>query len=239
MKRSALILAATLLLGCEASPPAKPTAPAPGPQMTGKLPPTTTTADKEAGDGLGTATAVSPTAVTLTDGKAELNPANSKIEFIGRHSGDKPDPRLGGFEKFSGQLTVDADGKSLTAISFTIDANSVWTEIGEKLTNHLKNQDFFDVKEFPEIAFKSTQVENAEGKTTVTGDLTLHGVTKPITVPATVTVANGAVKLDADFSIDRTEFGMTYGEGKVENMVSLIIKVGEKTAPKTAAPPAQ
>lgn len=177
--------------------------------------------------------AAGPKAVAVTDGGAELNPENSRIQFIGTHVGDKPDPRLGGFTKFSGKVAVDKT--AVTAVSFEIATDSMWTEF-DKLTAHLKGPDFFDTKEFPEIKFQSTSVEAVPGgKITVTGDLTLHGETKSILVPAIVTVTDDGVTLVAEFTIDRTEFGISYEPGKVDKTVSLTVVVGEKTAPKASA----
>ena len=173
------------------------------------------------------------TPVAIKDGTAEVNPENSRIQFIGTHAGAKPDPRVGGFTKFSGKLTTEKD--ALTAAEFEISTDSMWTEF-DKLTNHLKGPDFFDIKEFPEIKFQSTKIDaSADGKIAVTGDLTLHGQTKSILVPATVTVTDAGVTLVAEFTIDRIEFGIAYEPEKVEKTVSLTVVVGEKTQPKPSA----
>lgn len=232
MKLHALLLTGTvLMIGCEASVPPKP--PVGGP--------TVGTADKTTSD-LGEATAANASGaavskgdgnvpVKVTDGAAVLSPENSKVMFVGAHVGEKPDPRTGGFEKFSGKLTVDA-GK-LTAVALDIVTDSTWTEIGGKLTTHLKSPDFLDTKEFPEIKFQSTKVETTDdGKATITGNLTMHGETKPITIPAKVTITDAGITLVADFTVDRAEFGMTTATDKVEKTVELKVVVGEKTDAK-------
>lgn len=168
-------------------------------------------------------------AVPLTKGVATISPANSKIAFVGTHSGDKPDPRVGGFAKFSGKVTVDPATKALTGVTADIDTASLFTSI-PKLTDHLKNPDFFEVREYPRAKFESTKVTpGKDGAATVTGKLTLHGVTKEISFPATTSVTAEGLTLKSEFAIQRSEFGMTYGAGKVDDKVSLTVVVGEKT----------
>ena len=173
--------------------------------------------------------------VTIEAGVATLGPENTKIVFVGTHSGAKPDPRTGGFAKFTGKAEVDADVKTLRAVSVEIETGSLWTQI-EMLTNHLKNADFFDVKEQPKAAFQSTRIQappaGVANEVTIIGNLTLHGVTKEISFPAIVSITDGGLTLSSKFTIDRTEFGMTFGEGKVEKDVSLTVVIGAKTEAK-------
>lgn len=167
--------------------------------------------------------------VPVAKGVATISAANSKITFVGTHSGEKPDPRTGGFAKFTGKVTVDPATKSLTAVTADIDTTSLFTAI-PKLTDHLKTADFFEVREYPTAKFESTKVvPGKDGAATVTGKLTLHGKTQEISFPATVSVTPEGVTLKSDFTINRGEFGMTYGAGKVDDKVSLSVVVGEKT----------
>jgi polyisoprenoid-binding protein YceI len=177
--------------------------------------------------------ALAATPVPVSGGAATLSPDNTKIQFVGTHSGDKPDPRTGGFAKFKGKAEIDAAKKSLKSVSIEIDTASLFTEIGQKLTDHLKSPDFFEVREYPKATFESTKIAaGTAGKATITGKLSLHGVTKEISFPATVEVGEKGVTLTSEFSIDRTQFGMTYGEGKVEPKVSMTVVIGEKTTAK-------
>ncbi len=178
--------------------------------------------------------ALAATPVPVSGGSATLSPDNTKIQFVGTHSPPKqPDPRTGGFAKFKGKAEVDAATKSLKSVSVEIDTASLFAEIGDKLTNHLKSPDFFSVREYPKATFESTKVAAGEkGKAIITGKLSLHGVTKEISFPATVEVGEKGLTLTSDFSIDRRQFGMTYGEGAVEPKVSMKVVVGEKTTPK-------
>ncbi len=164
-----------------------------------------------------------PPATTADANTVALTEANTKVEFIGVHVGDKPDPRKGSFAKLNGSAILDMG--SLKAVTVEFDTDSLTTEL-PPLTTHLKSPDFFDVKQHPTAKFESTTIEpGADGKVNVTGNLTLLGVTKPITMPATVST-EGGLKLTAEFSIDRTEFGMTYGDGKVEKIVAMTVTIG-------------
>jgi polyisoprenoid-binding protein YceI len=177
------------------------------------------------------ATAAELTPVPVAAGVAKLSPDNSKIQFVGTHVGAKPDPRTGGFAKFSGQVQVDSSAKTLKTVSIDIDTSSLWTEI-PMLTTHLKSADFFEVRQHPAAKFTSTKITASEGKSQITGNLTLHGVTKELTFPAAVQIGERGLTLSSEFSIDRSDFGMTFGPDKVVNKVTLTVVVGEKTQPK-------
>jgi polyisoprenoid-binding protein YceI len=153
-----------------------------------------------------------------------LTPENTKIEFVGTHAGDKPDPRKGSFAKFNG--TAKVDGGRLASVTVDIETESLTTEI-DKLTNHLKSADFFDVKQYPTARFESTKIESAgKGKVNITGNLTLHNETKSITFPATVSTTDKGLAIKSEFQIDRTEFGMNYAPDKVEKQVAMTVTVG-------------
>ncbi|MBA2114525.1 YceI family protein [Bremerella alba] len=156
--------------------------------------------------------------------EVKLTPENTLIQFVGIHKGDKPDPRTGKFGKLSGTAKA-ADGK-LTEVNVLIETPSLETEI-EKLTNHLKSPDFFDVRENPEAKFVSKSIETADdGTVKITGDLTLLKETKSISFPAKVTVGKD-ITLDAEFVINRVDFGMDFGTDNVHEDVTMTIKVGK------------
>jgi polyisoprenoid-binding protein YceI len=157
-------------------------------------------------------------------GAVALTPANTKIEWVGT----KPDGQhTGGFDKFSGAVELAGDDASKAKITVEIDANSL-TSDDPKLTGHLKSPDFFEVKTYPTAKFVTTAIQPADGKAgthVITGDLTLHGQTKSITFPAKVAVTADAFSLDSEFKINRTDFGMSYGKGKIHDDVTLKVAV--------------
>jgi polyisoprenoid-binding protein YceI len=164
--------------------------------------------------------------VPASGGTAVLGPQNTKIQFVCAHVGPKPDPRKGGFGKFSGKAVLD--GKLLKSVSVEIDTTSLFTEF-DMLTTHLKSPDFFEVRRFPTAKFESTKIESGAGGSQITGTLTLHGVTKEISFPAKVEVTDAGVKLVSEFTINRLEFGINYDPKKVEEKVSMTVMIGEKT----------
>ncbi|MDP1796919.1 MAG: YceI family protein [Planctomycetaceae bacterium] len=169
------------------------------------------------------------TPVAVNAGKAALSPENTRLQFVCAHLGEKPDPRTGTFAKFTGTMEADVAAKSLKSLTLDFDVNSLATEFG-KLTTHLKSPDFFDTREHPKASFVSKKIApgTAAGESLVTGDLTLHGVTKSITVPVKTAFAESGITLTSDFAIDRSEFGMKYGLDKVDKKVSLTVVIGEK-----------
>jgi polyisoprenoid-binding protein YceI len=176
--------------------------------------------------GLVLANRASAQTVTVKDGKATFDATNAKIEFVGSKPQGKHD---GGFKKFSGVAEVTPDGKGLSKVTVDIDATSIWTDTG-KLTNHLKSPDFFEVQRYPKAKFVSTKITTGGkgGAThTITGNLTLHGETKEITVPATIRVTAKNLSIEGGFTLDRTQFGMNYGRGKVHDDVRIKVAVGK------------
>jgi polyisoprenoid-binding protein YceI len=153
--------------------------------------------------------------------KFTLTGDNTKLEFVGK----KPDGKHeGGFKKLSGTATItDLDITKLT-VTIDIETDSIYSD-DAKLTGHLKNADFFDVKNHPKATFKSTKIEKGEKLYTVTGELTMLGKTKTVSFPASIAVAEGALSVATEFSIDRTQWGMEYGKGKIENNVTIKIAV--------------
>ena len=122
----------------------------------------------------------------------------------------------GRFDGVTGTITTS--GTPIANISFnvTIDTNSI-SSANKDLDGHLRSPDFFSVKEFPEMNFKSTSAKKLEGNMwEVTGTITIHGVTKPHTVQMELTGQSESARgkkigFEAVFTIDRSEFGMTYG----------------------------
>ena len=153
-----------------------------------------------------------------------LDGENTKITFVGK----KPDGKHeGGFKKLTGSVTVtDAKPETIKA-TIEIDTDSIYTD-QPKLTDHLKNDDFFDVKKYPKAVFKVTKVEKADKVYTVTGELTMHGKTEPLSFPASITTDANGLSLSTTFPLDRSKWGMTFEKGGVEKVVPLTIAVTAK-----------
>ncbi len=108
------------------------------------------------------------------------DPAHSRIQFSVTHLGISE--ITGNFEKAALSINVDEKNFTNSKISFVVDVNSINTHI-EARDNHLRNEDFFDVKKFPEMTFQGTSIKAMKKNMyQVMGNLTLHGVTKPVTV---------------------------------------------------------
>ena len=122
----------------------------------------------------------------------------------------------GRFDGVTGTITTS--GTPIENISFnvTIDTNSI-SSANKDLDGHLRSPDFFSVKEFPEMNFKSTSAKKLEGNMwEVAGTITIHGITKPHVVQMELTGQSESARgkkigFEAVFTIDRSEFGMTYG----------------------------
>lgn len=184
----------------------------------------------------GQAQAAKSTPVALKDGVAALTPENTKVSFVGTHTGDDPKPRLGGFKKFTGKLTPTEDGNSIKSLMMEFETNSLYTGMGGSLTSHLMNKDFLDVEKYPSAKFVSTEVKagEKEGMLNVVGDFTLMGKTNSITIPVKMTKSDAGVLVKGDFKLDRTSFGMNYGMEKISKEVSITLSVGEKTGEAAA-----
>jgi polyisoprenoid-binding protein YceI len=183
------------------------------------------------------------TSATVTDA-VEVTPAaadsagavkyafspESEIRFVGSKVTGS---HTGGFKKFSGSFSVASGALAGTGQKITIDMNSVWSD-DDKLTEHLKNEDFFNVTKFPESSFELTGLKpESEGSYQVSGNLTLTGTTKNITFPATVTVNGEKAAIHAKFDINRKDFGIEYA-GRADDLIrdEVVIELKLEAAPQ-------
>ena len=121
----------------------------------------------------------------------------------------------GRFSKWDGALAIDDVDPSKSHVEVTIDVASIDTK-EEKRDAHLKSADFFDVEKFPQLTFRSTKVKKSDDGYEVTGDLTIHGVTKPVVLE----LEGGDVVKDpwggtrtgfsGKTSINRKDFGLAW-----------------------------
>ena len=144
-----------------------------------------------------------------------LDPAHSVAEFKVRHmmiSNVK-----GKFSGLSGVLNLDESDYTHSSVKVSIPTATVST-VDEKLNAHLKEADFFDVEHYPTLTFESTIIRSTGGQDyTVDGDLTIRGVTKPITLdvsdvskPAKDPWGNQRIGLSGSAKVDRRDFGLEW-----------------------------
>jgi polyisoprenoid-binding protein YceI len=158
-----------------------------------------------------------------------VDPAHSSVTFKIQHVGISY--VQGRFNQVSGQFTIDKDDPSKSSYSLTINVESVDTNQKQRDT-HLRSDTFFNAKQFPTITFKSTSVKPVKDGYEVTGDLTLHGETKPITFKL-----SGGKETEFppkmkrigywtdDLKIKRSDFGMDQMLNAIGDEVSISVSV--------------
>jgi polyisoprenoid-binding protein YceI len=154
----------------------------------------------------------------------KLTSDNTKITFTGFKKDGK---HSGGFKTVAGKASVPPKDYSKLALELDIDCGSLYTD-DDGLTTHLKTPDFFSVKLNPKATFKVTKVENAKEGVIITGDLTLLGKTKPVVAPSTMKMDAGSLAIDSTFKIDRNDWGMSFGKGKIDDLVEVKIAIAAK-----------
>ena len=182
--------------------------------------------------------AANKTKATVTNAQSESNtskpmgaerlvisPKNSKVEFV---AAKVTRSHNGSFKQFAGTIDLVPNSIESSRVTIDIDTGSVVTD-EDALTAHLKTPDFFDVAKFPKATFVSTKIEpGIKAGTThqVTGNFDLHGVKKSITFPATIHMTPESATVDAEFSINRKDFGIVYA-GKADDLIrdGVVIKL--------------
>lgn len=160
-------------------------------------------------------------------GSFQVDATHSSILFKARHM--NAGYIYGWFKDFSGTFAIDAD-PAKSHVELTVNAASIDTRDDER-NDHLTGPDFLNVKQFPEITFKSTSVAAAPGGWRVTGDLTIHGVTKSIAFTATPVgdakdpQGKRIVGIEAQFPIKRADFGVSFMPEIVGPELELIIAI--------------
>ena len=162
-----------------------------------------------------TAEATEATSVAVDDisGDYLIDPNHTRIGFSARHA--MVTKVRGHFDQFEGSAHVDTVNPANSSVSVTITASSVTTG-NEQRDGHLKTPDFFDIENYPQITFVSTNVERDGSDWEITGDLTINGVTKSVTVPFEETgsakdpFGNTRVGFEGSTTIDRTEWNLKF-----------------------------
>src|SRR5262245_22434708 len=159
----------------------------------------------------------------------KIDPVHSSALFRIKHN--NASYFHGRFTDIAGTFAYDEANPAGSSVEVTIKAESVWTGAGKR-DQHLKSPDFFNAEEFPALAFKSKGVKKGSGKEEleVTGDLTIHGVTKPLTAKVTHTgTAQGqggeVAGFETVFTIKRTDFDMKNMVGMLGDEVQITISL--------------
>lgn len=141
-----------------------------------------------------------------------VDPVHSSISFMISHQGISN--IHGRFNDFSGEVTLDKADPSKSSFALSIPIESIDTN-NVKRDEHLRAPDYFNAKQFPSMDFRSTDVKAVDGGYEVTGELTLHGVTKPVSFTLqggdkVIEFPKGKqrIGLVSNFSIRRSEFGV-------------------------------
>lgn len=144
-----------------------------------------------------------------------LDPSHSEVEFKVKHM--MISNVSGNFSKFSASVETEGEDFTTAKVTFTADIDSIDTG-SEQRDTHLKSPDFFDAAKFPQVKFEATKYENVDndGSYEVYGDLTIHGVTKPVKFDAEF---GGVIKdpwgntragITVSGKINRKDFGLTW-----------------------------
>ena len=152
-------------------------------------------------------------AVTDISGKYTLDTTHTRLGFSARHA--MVTTVRGQFKEFEGSAVVDAANPAESSVSVTIKAASIDTGVADR-DGHLRSGDFFDVEQFPEITFVSTEVSRDGAEWTITGDLTIKDVTRSVTIPFEETgsakdpFGNLRIGFEGETTLSRKEFGLTW-----------------------------
>ncbi|CAL8970878.1 Protein YceI [Tessaracoccus sp. O5.2] len=147
------------------------------------------------------------------NGTYVIDPTHSTLSFVARHA--MVTKVRGSFEKFEGQAVVDAANPAATQLTVTIDAASVNTRNADR-DAHVRSADFFNVEEYPTWTFVGTGYAVKGDVVEVTGDLTIAGTTRSITIPleyqgaAKDPFGNTRVGFEGSTQVNRSDFGLTW-----------------------------
>ena len=147
-------------------------------------------------------------------GTYTIDPAHSRFGFVARHA--MVTKVRGQFNEFAGTATIDGENPTKSSAQVTLEVASVDTRNAQR-DGHLRTNDFFAVADYPQISFVSTEITHEGGNDfVVTGDLTIKGVTKSISIPleyqgtATDPFGNVRIGFEGSTQIVRSDYGVTY-----------------------------
>lgn len=154
-------------------------------------------------------------AAIASAGTYTIDQAHSDVSFKVRHLVSKT---AGQFTEFDGAITADFENLDASSVIFNIKAASIDTK-NEDRDKHLRSADFFDVAQYPEISFASSKITKSGDQTfAVTGTLTIHGVSKTVTLPVTFLGevkdpwGNTKAGFEIETTIDRKDYGIIWNK---------------------------
>jgi polyisoprenoid-binding protein YceI len=158
----------------------------------------------------------------------KVDPVHSSVIFSIKHFGVTD--FYGDFKQIAGTVTFDAADLSKSSVELTVPVESLDTR-NDKRDQHLKGPDFFNAQQFPAITFKSNKIEGSGDSYKISGDLTIHGVTKPITVDFKKGADNKGQKGETRsggetrFAIKRSDYDMKFMTGPLGDDVNIILSL--------------
>ncbi len=162
-----------------------------------------------------------------------IDPNHSTVGFAVKHL--QVSTVRGGFVDYAGEITFDAKDLKVFKADLTIQSKSINTG-NENRDNHLRSADFFDVAQFPTITFASTRIAETADGYSILGDLTMHGVTKSIAIPVTISgpvnnpMGGTVIGIAGKAVVNRQDFGIAWnktmdnGGFVVGNVVDIVIE---------------
>ncbi|GIV17067.1 MAG: UPF0312 protein [Armatimonadota bacterium] len=159
----------------------------------------------------------------------QIDPVHTSLVFRVKHMNTAY--VYGRFNQVTGSITIDERNPERSSVAIEVDANSVYTA-NEQRDNHLRSPDFFNTRQFPTITFRSTEVRRVNANTVqVKGNLTIRGVTRPVTANVTLTgkgknpQGREIIGFETTFTIRRSEFGIRYGLPALGDEVRITLSV--------------
>lgn len=151
----------------------------------------------------------------------EIDKAHSEINFT---AASRMLDAHGFFERWNAEVALDPNALESSSVRMVIDAGSINTRI-ERRDAHLRSPDFFDVEKHPQITFVSRAITRTSATAgTLTGDLTVRGVTKSVAIPVTMAFyENGRGRFRGTFQVNRRDYGITYNSAvnPIEDVVEV------------------
>ena len=153
------------------------------------------------------------TAVADITGTYTIDPTHTHVGFTARHA--MVTTVRGAFKTFEGSAVVDTANPAASSVNLSIDVSSIDTGVADR-DGHLVSADFFDAATYPTITFASTAVERDGAEWSITGDLTIKDVTKPVTIVFEETgsaqdpFGNTRVGFEGEVAVNRKDWGLTW-----------------------------